>query len=103
MKPQIISAIVYDKRGRILSTGQNSYTKTHTLQAKIAERVGISGKHFMHAEIAALVKCDWDKAYRIFVSRYGKDGRPLLAKPCRICMAAIEMTSIKKIDYTIGE
>jgi len=98
-----ISAFIYDKRGRLLSSGQNSYTKTHTLQAKLAESVGLPHKQFVHAEIAALVKCDWSKAHKIFVVRYGKDGRPLMAKPCKICMKAIGMTSIKEIEFTTGE
>ena len=79
MCQQHISAFVYDKRGRLLSTGQNSYVKTHPLQAKAAREVGEPHRIFLHAEVAALLKCDWGKAHRMFVARYGKDGRPLLA------------------------
>ena len=35
-----ITAIIYDKKGRVLSIGQNSYIKTHPYQAKIAKQVG---------------------------------------------------------------
>lgn len=100
MCKQDISAFVYDKRGRLLATGQNSYVKTHPLMAKTATAMGEPHKIYLHAEVAALVKCDWSKAYRILVTRYGKDGRPLLAKPCKVCHQIITMTSIKVIEYT---
>lgn len=96
----IVSAFVYDKKGRLLSTGQNSYVKTHPLQARIAAEVGEPHKVFLHAEVAALLKCDWTKAYKILVTRYGKQGKPLMAKPCKVCHQAIAMTSIKVVEYT---
>ena len=49
-----IVATVYDKRGRKLTEGTNSYTKTHTLQAKFAVQVGLDDKVFLHAEIAEI-------------------------------------------------
>jgi deoxycytidylate deaminase len=100
MCQQHISAFVYDKRGRLLSTGQNSYVKTHPLQAKAAREVGEPHRIFLHAEVAALLKCDWGKAHRMFVARYGKDGRPLLAKPCKVCHQIISKTNIKVLEYT---
>ena len=95
-----VSAFVYDKRGRLLSTGQNSYVKTHPLQARVAADVGEPHKVFLHSEVAALLKCDWKKAYRILVTRYGKEGKPLLAKPCKVCHQIIGMTSIKIVEHT---
>lgn len=103
MHEQLITAFVYDKKGRLLSTGKNSYIKSHTLQAKAAKAVGLESKIFMHAEVASLVKVDWKKAHKIVVTRYGKDGRPLLAKPCIICQHLIAQTNIKIIEYTTGE
>ncbi|CAB4139400.1 Cytidine and deoxycytidylate deaminase domain containing protein [uncultured Caudovirales phage] len=100
MCQQHVSAFVYDKRGRLLSSGQNSYVKTHPLQAKIAAEVGEPHKVFLHAEVSALLKCDWKKAHRILVTRYGKDGRPLVAKPCKVCHQIISMTSIKIVEHT---
>ena len=100
MCQQHISAFVYDKRGRLLSSGQNSYVKTHPLQARVAAEVGEPHKVFLHAEIAALIKCDWKKAHRILVTRYGKDGRRLVAKPCRVCHQMISMTKIKFVEHT---
>ncbi|MDB4378661.1 hypothetical protein N9Z41_02705 [bacterium] len=97
-----LKATLYDKRGRPLSTGQNSYKKTHPLQAKFAKLYGRSDEQiFLHAEIAALVKLkDWSKAYRIKVERYDFNGRPVNAKPCKICQAALDEAGIKVIEHT---
>lgn len=100
-KKQDIVAIVYDKRGRVLSVGQNSYTKTHTLQALHARKVGLPEKNFQHAELSAIVKCkDLSKAHKISVFRYTKDGKPANAKPCPICLSLIASTPIQIIEHT---
>lgn len=97
-----ITAIIYDRKGRVLSVGKNSYVKTHTLQAKHAEKVGLPDKQFLHAEIHAITKCkDLSKAHRIFVTRIGKSGRPLLAKPCPVCQSAIESVGIEIVEWSI--
>ena len=98
---QEITAIIYDRKGRVLSVGKNSYFKTHTLQAKHAEKVGMPDKQYLHAEIHAITKCrDLDKAYRIFVTRIGKNGQPMLAKPCPVCESAIRATGIEIVEWT---
>lgn len=98
---QNITAIVYDKKGRIIGMGKNSYVKTHPLQARIASQVGLHEKIYLHAEIDALVKCrDWTKAHKIVVTRFGNSGEPLLAKPCPVCQRAIEMAGINYIEHT---
>jgi tRNA(Arg) A34 adenosine deaminase TadA len=96
-----ITAFIYDKRGRILSMGKNSYVKTHPLQAKYARHCGDEHKDFLHAEIHAISRCnDISKAHRILVMRYNNQGMPMLAKPCKICQHAISLTPIKIIDHT---
>ena len=35
MKPQNIIATVYDRRGRVLAVGKNSYVKTHPKQSYV--------------------------------------------------------------------
>lgn len=99
---QEVTAIIFDKRGRILSIGKNSYTKTHTIQAKYAKQVGLSEKIFLHAEIDAIIKCrDIEKAYRMLVVRKLKSGKEANAKPCKICAEAIKnLTNIEVIDHT---
>lgn len=99
-----LTAIIYDKRGRVLSIGKNSYIKTHPQQALFATRVGQSEKIYLHAEMAAIIKLnysDMQRAHKIFIARYGKDGRPLMAKPCKICQSAIKAANIKNVLYTV--
>ena len=96
-----LTAVIYDKRGRVISVGQNSYVKTHPLQAKYAAEVGMPDKQFLHAEIHAIIRCkDLTKAHKIFVSRWDKHGRPMLAKPCPVCMSAIKAAGINLVEHT---
>ena len=97
-----ITAVIFDKRGRVLSIGQNSYVKTHPMQAMYAKKVGSPFKQFLHAEIHAIIRCrDLSKAHKIFVSRWNKNGEPLLAKPCKVCQSAIKAAGIEIIEYTV--
>lgn len=99
-----ITAIIKDKKGRVLSIGKNSYLKTHTVQAHHANKVGLPEKTFLHAEVAAIVKCkDLTKAHKIVVMRYTKDGKPANAKPCPVCMSALKASNIKVIEWTTEE
>jgi deoxycytidylate deaminase len=96
-----ITAIIYDKRGNILSIGKNSYVKTHPLQARYATQVGEPQKVFLHAEIDAIVKCKTiSRAHKIVVFRYYEDGTPAMAKPCKVCRQAIRKTHIKYVEHT---
>ena len=96
-----ITAIIYDKRGKVLSIGKNSYVKTHPYQAKCAQKVGLPDKQFLHAEIHAIVKCKkLDKAHKIVVMRFDKEGEEKNAKPCPVCQSAIEAAGIKIIEHT---
>lgn len=98
---QIMTAIIYDKRGKVISVGQNSYVKTHPLQAMYAAKAGMPDRQFLHAEIHAIVKCkDLTRAHKIFVSRWDRKGRPALAKPCPVCMSAIEAAGIEIVEHT---
>jgi len=97
-----LTATVYDKRGRILSTGINSSIKTHPEQSRLATIAGLPLKVYLHAEIAALIRVRHGVPYRIVIERYGKMGEPRLAKPCPICELAIQQAGISRIEYTIG-
>lgn len=98
---QHMSAIIYDKRGRVLSIGYNSYVKTHPLQAHHARKVGEHDKIFMHAEIHAISRCrDLTRAHKIFVSRWNKEGASMYAKPCTICQSALKEAGIEVIEHT---
>ena len=96
-----VVATVYDKRGRKLTEGSNSYTKSHPLQAKYAVSVGLDDKIFLHAEIAALSRLkSFHKPYKIVVERYLSDGSTALAKPCPVCDAAIRAHGITLTEWT---
>jgi tRNA(Arg) A34 adenosine deaminase TadA len=99
---QNLTAIIYNKKGKILSIGKNSYSKTHPLQAHHAKKQGMPERIFLHAEIAAIVKCpDLTKAYRMQVIRTNKEGRLMYAKPCAVCMSAINSINLKQIEWSI--
>lgn len=96
-----LTAIIYDKKGRILSIGKNSYLKTHPHQKLHADAVGLPEKIFLHAEIHAIVKCkQLDKAHKIMITRFDKHGNPKNAKPCPVCMSAINAAGIEVIIHT---
>lgn len=96
-----ITAIIYDKRGNVLSIGKNSYIKTHTLQARYAREVGEDYKIYLHAEVHAITRCKKiDQAHRILITRYDSNGQPVSARPCMICQTAIANTGIKIIEHT---
>jgi len=96
-----ITATIYDKRGRILSIGNNSYNKSHPVQAAYANKVGRPSKIFLHAEIHAIVKCRrLDKAHRMVVERYDNRGEPKISKPCSVCETAIRESGIKIVEHT---
>ena len=96
-----ITAIIYDKRGKVLSVGKNSYVKTHPLQNKHACKVGLPEKQFLHAEIHAISRCKrLELAHRIVVSRFNKSGEPKTAKPCPVCISAIHAAGIKHVEHT---
>jgi deoxycytidylate deaminase len=96
-----LTAKILDKRGRVLSIGNNSYDKTHPLQIRHALQHGRPEAVFMHAEIQAIVRCkDLSKAKKIIVSRVDKEGNPKNAKPCLICESAIREAGIEIVEYT---
>lgn len=102
MSKQSLTAIVKDKKGRILAIGRNSYVKTHPLMLKAARATGNNEKRlYLHAEVAALLKVpDWQKAHSMEVIRFTKDGKPALAKPCDCCQYILKQTGIKKVIHT---
>lgn len=96
-----LTAIIYDKRGRVLSIGKNSYVKTHPLQHKHACLVGLPDKQFLHAEIHAISRCKHiERAHRMVVTRFNARGEPKNAKPCPVCVSAIKAAGIKHVEHT---
>lgn len=103
-KKFILTATTFDRKGKILSTSQNLYNKTHPLQKYFSLKAGDSEfKSCQHAEFAAIIKAKNKQIYSIFVQRFSADGSPALAKPCRSCQEAIKAFGIKLVNYTTKE
>lgn len=96
----LIKATCYDKRGRLISVGYNSYTRTHPTQAHFAKHAGQHERQFLHAEIHSLLKAGDKKVYKISVERYDCDGNPVNAEPCPVCKLAIKAWGVKYTEYT---
>lgn len=94
-----ITALAYNKAGRLIATGKNSYTKTHPLQAKLAARVGKPDAIYLHAEMAALVKAR-EPVHRLVVLRYDSRGKPKNAAPCAVCQEAFKFFGVKHVEHT---
>lgn len=102
MTKHVVTACIYDKRGRLLSKAQNDYTRSHPVQASFARKAGMPARIYLHAEIAALVKLRAAHSpYRMVIDRVRKDGTPGLAHPCPVCMAAIKHWGIEKLEYSL--
>lgn len=97
---QKVVATIFNKQGRKISSAVNSYTKTHPMQARLAAEIGKPESIFLHAEIAALVRCR-EKPYKIRVERHMRNGELGNAKPCPICELAIKRAGIKFVEYSI--
>lgn len=100
-----LGCVVVSKH-RIISSGCNSKSKCHPLQAKLdAEKYGVECAGKCHAEISALLplirdKVDLSNAY-LYVFRQHKDGTLAMARPCSSCQKMIKELKIKKCFYTI--
>lgn len=97
---QSITAYAFDKKGRLLSVGHNSYTKTHPLQLWYAKRCGLDNKMFLHAEMAALIKTRGRKVHKLVIVRVGRDKSLLNAKPCPVCQLAIKEFGVKVVEHS---
>lgn len=95
-----VEARVYSRKGALLSSASNSYQRTHPKQAYYAKRAGQPDRIYLHAEIAALVKCKGEP-YKIVIKRINKDGTLGLAKPCPVCELAIKESGIKIVEYSV--
>lgn len=95
-----IKATCYDKRGRVISSGENNYRKSHPLMQRFAKEVGLENKIYLHAEVQALLRAGDREIHTIFVERYNADGSPATARPCPICQKAISYFGVKRVIFT---
>lgn len=102
-----IICFITNNRNKIISTGFNSYNKTHPFQAKLSSKAFKKGvvendeQIFLHAEIAALIKCR-QKPHSMYIIRIDRNGELANCKPCPICQIAIHNAGIKtkNVYYT---
>lgn len=90
------------KKNKVIATAVNLEEKSHPLQAKLAQKVGLGEKIYLHAEISVLIKAKED-ADTIVVARVNTQNKLRMAKPCPICALALEQEGIKNIYYTTNE
>lgn len=95
-----LKAYCYDKRGRLIASANNSYNRTHPLQKHFAILAGKPEAIYLHAEIAAILRCGDRPIHKIRIERHTKDGKPARSKPCAICQLAIKVYNIKVIEHT---
>jgi deoxycytidylate deaminase len=98
-----ITATTYDKRGRVIATGENSYVRTHPVQAYYASKANQQHRISLHAEISAIIRSRNREIHKIKIERYDAAGNPKLGKPCPVCELAIREAGIKFVEYTVGE
>lgn len=99
-----LGCVVIDHH-KIISSGYNSKTKCHRLQAELDKK--FFNQHSfgpIHAELAALLplmrrKVDLSGA-TLYVYRETSNNELAMARPCPRCMSIIKKCGIKKIKYS---
>ena len=96
-----LQATCYDKKGKVLSTGKNNYSKSHPLMLHLAKLAGESEeKIYLHAELKAVLSAGSRDVASILVERYDSHGNPRLAKPCKTCQQMLKAFGVQEIRYT---
>ena len=102
-----IGCVVVNKH-RIISSGHNSNSKCHAVQAQLDMKhfnCTCSGK--VHAETSALIPLlksneDFSRA-TLYTYREYKDGQLAMSRPCPRCMELIKRVGISTIKYTTDD
>jgi len=96
-----LTCTAFDRKGRVISHGENQYNKSHPLSKRFSIKAGESElKVCIHAEIAAILRARGKQIDSLFVQRFAADGTFALAKPCKSCQAAIKAFGIRLVNYT---
>jgi tRNA(Arg) A34 adenosine deaminase TadA len=99
-KKKVGSVLLY--KNKVIATATNLERKSHPLQAKLAEKVGLKEKIYLHSEIAALVKCR-EKCDTIVVARVNNQNKLRNSKPCKICSLALKLANVSKVYYSTDD
>ncbi len=99
---QRVAAVLVDRWGNPISSGTNSYVKTHPLQKHYATKAGNEHREYLHAEIAAIIRAQGltGKGTTMYIARIKADGSPALAAPCPVCQLALAEAGITNVVYT---
>jgi deoxycytidylate deaminase len=101
-KKKVGAVLMY--KNEVISTATNLEDKSHPIQAKWAEKVGLKEKIYLHAEMKALIDSRKEADTIIVVRLGGKDGKSLRqARPCPICEAALRYAGIQHIYYSVTD
>jgi deoxycytidylate deaminase len=111
--PKRMSAILLDKRNRIISTGVNSYDTTHTQQfyaainaSKKFKKPDLRLKLYLHCELNCLLKAR-KPGHKLVICRLGGHGGKELRNSfcCPICHLYITTNcpTIKEIHWSTNE
>ena len=99
-----LGCVVVDHH-RIISSGHNSRTQCHRLQAELDQQFfHHPSRGPKHAELSALLPlirrhADLSEA-TVYVYREDRFGRPAMARPCPRCMSLLKRCGVKKIKYS---
>lgn len=99
-----LGCVVVDHH-RIISSGFNSKTKCHRLQAELDQKffkeVSYGPKHAEFTALLPLIRKRVDlTGATIYVYRETADNKLAMARPCPRCMSLIKKYGIKKIKYS---
>ena len=111
--PKKMSAILLDKRNKVISTGLNSYETTHTQQfyaavmaAKKYKQPSLKKKIYLHCEINCLLKAR-KQGNKLIICRIGGHGGNELRDSfcCPICYLYIKQNcpTIKEIHWSTND
>lgn len=100
MCKQNVVALAYDKRGKLLAVGRNSYQKTHPIQKKYCHEVGLDHRDmiYLHAEIDVLIKTNFN-AHKVVINRISASGDLLPSQPCGVCMKALIDAGVEELNF----
>lgn len=98
---QRLGALCLNERGKVIATGYNK-RKTHPLQARHAKLQDKEEKIYLHAEIAALVKCR-EQPHTMIICRLPRRGGIGLARPCPICQEAMHEAGVQVVKYSTDD
>ena len=100
--PRIHIGAVIVKKNTVLAVGVNQQ-KSHPLQQRYNtyRNIPVELHHYLHAEIAALVKTDEDLTEaEVYVYRENHNDQLAMARPCAACMDALYDRNVRTVHYT---